>query len=154
MKATKQRNANKPKLAEFMCFAIYSANLAYGRAYKPILEKLGLTYTQFIVLVALAEEDNQTLSELGAKLLLESNTLTPVLKKLAASGYVSRHRDPTDERQLRISLTAVGRELHNKSMDMSLVAASGLTPSELKQVQATVMQLRENLLRSTKAVGG
>ena len=73
-----------PKLADFLCFAIYSANLAYGRAYKPILEELGLTYTQYIAIVALWEEDHQTVSGLGEKLFLESNTLTPILKKLEA----------------------------------------------------------------------
>ena len=71
-----------PKLADFLCFAVYSANLAYGRAYKPILEELGLTYTQYIAIVALWEEDDQTVSALGEKLFLESNTLTPILKKL------------------------------------------------------------------------
>src|SRR4051794_37970444 len=69
------RPAN-PRLADFLCFAIYSANLAYGRAYKPILDELGLTYTQYIAIVALWEQDNQTVSGLGEKLFLESNTLT------------------------------------------------------------------------------
>src|SRR6266404_4416027 len=68
-----------PKLSDFLCFAIYSANLAYGRAYKPILEKLGLTYTQYIAIVALWEEDNRTVSGLGTKLFLKSNTPTPIL---------------------------------------------------------------------------
>jgi hypothetical protein len=75
-----------PKLSDFLCFSIYSANLAFGRAYKPILEKLGLTYTQYIAIVALWEEDNQTVGSLGEKLFLESNTLTPILKKLEAHG--------------------------------------------------------------------
>jgi Kef-type K+ transport system membrane component KefB len=92
MKSTKPNSANDPKpsdarssdprLADFLCFAIYSTNLAYGRAYKPILEELGLTYTQYIAIVALWEQDNQTVSSLGEKLFLESNTLTPILKKL------------------------------------------------------------------------
>ena len=90
-----------PKLADFLCFAIYSANLAFGRAYRPILEELGLTYLQYITVVALWEEDNQTVRGLGEKLFLESNTLTPILKKLEAMGYVTRQRDPEDERQGR-----------------------------------------------------
>jgi hypothetical protein len=69
-----------PQLSDFLCFAIYSANLAFGKAYKPILDKLGLTYTQYIAIIALWEEDNQTVSGLGEKLFLESNTLTPILK--------------------------------------------------------------------------
>jgi len=70
------------KLSNFLCFAIYSANLAFGRAYKPILDAVGLTYTQYIAMVALSEQDEQTVSVLGEKLFLESNTLTPILKKL------------------------------------------------------------------------
>jgi hypothetical protein len=80
------------KLSDYLCFAIYSANLAFGKAYKPILEELGLTYTQYITVIALWEQDNQTVSGLGEKLFLESNTLTPILKKLEGMGYLSRQR--------------------------------------------------------------
>ena len=99
------------KLSNFLCFAVYSANLAFGRVYKPILEPLGLTYTQYIAMVALSEEDDQTVGVLGEKLFLESNTLTPILKKLESLGYVRRQRDPADERQVRVSLTVAGRRL-------------------------------------------
>src|SRR5262245_15469640 len=99
------------KLAKFLCFAIYSANLAFGRAYKPLLDQLGLTYTQYITLVALAEEAEQTVSGLGEKLFLESNTLTPILKKLESMGHIERKRDPADERQVRVTLTDSGRKL-------------------------------------------
>ncbi|HLZ66549.1 MAG TPA: MarR family transcriptional regulator, partial [Aliidongia sp.] len=104
------------RLADFLCFAIYSANLAYGRAYKPILDELGLTYTQYIAIVALWENDNQTVSGLGEKLFLESNTLTPILKKLEVMGYLERQRDPEDERQVRICLTKSGRRLREKAL--------------------------------------
>lgn len=77
MKAKETKKPAGPKLADFLCFAIYSANLAYGRAYRPIVEELGLTYPQYITIVALWEEDNQTVGSLGEKLFLESNTLTP-----------------------------------------------------------------------------
>ena len=96
-------------LGDFLCFAIYSANLAFGRAYRKGLEDLGLTYPQWIAIVALWEQDGQTVSELGEKMFLESNTLTPVLKKLETMGYLRRQRDPADERQVRISLTEAGR---------------------------------------------
>ncbi|HEY0630404.1 MAG TPA: MarR family transcriptional regulator, partial [Sphingomicrobium sp.] len=76
------------ELGEFLCFAVYSANLAFGRAYRPILDKLGLTYTQYVTLVALSEKEGQTVGELGDKLFLESNTLTPILKKLEQLGLV------------------------------------------------------------------
>jgi len=80
MKTTKPADPPDLKLADFLCFAIYSANLAFGKAYKQILDELGLTYTQYITIIALWEEDNQTVSGLGEKLFLESNTLTPILK--------------------------------------------------------------------------
>lgn len=134
-----------PRLADFMCFAIYSANLAYGKAYKPILEPKGVTYTQYIVLVALSEEDHQTVGSLGEKLFLESNTLTPILKKLEALGYVTRQRDPKDERQVVISLTDAGRALREEALEMDLVAATGLTLDELKTMQRGVAALRDNL---------
>jgi DNA-binding MarR family transcriptional regulator len=142
--------AEGPKLSNFLCFAVYSANLAFGRAYKPILDELGLTYTQYIALVALYEADDQTVGALGEKLFLESNTLTPILKKLEQGGHIRRLRDPSDERQVRVSLTAAGRRLVEKDPGASLFEASGLGDDFLP-VQRTVTRLRDNLLRSTKS---
>ena len=122
-KPTKPADAPELKLADFLCFAIYSANLAFGKAYKPILDELGLTYTQYIAIIALWEEDNQTVSGLGEKLFLESNTLTPILKKLEAIGYLRRQRDPEDERQVLVSLTDTGRRLREKGLSMNLTEA-------------------------------
>jgi MarR family transcriptional regulator, organic hydroperoxide resistance regulator len=138
------------KLSNFLCFAIYSANLAFNRAYKPILDKLGLTYTQYIAMVALSEENDQTVSTLGEKLFLESNTLTPMLKKLEATGYIRRHRDPTDERQVRVSLTPGGRQLLEMDPGASLVEATGLGEG-FPAAQKTVASIRDNLLRATRA---
>ena len=142
--------ASDPKLADFLCFAIYSANLAYGRAYKPILEELGLTYTQYIAIVALWEDDNQTVTGLGEKLFLESNTLTPILKKLEALGYLRRQRDPADERQVLVSLTDAGRRLREKGLGMNLVEASGLSPDDFPKVQKAVVTLRNNLIKAAQ----
>lgn len=139
-----------PKLENFLCFAIYSANLAYGRAYKPILEHLGLTYPQYITLVALSEEDHQTVSGLGEKLFLESNTLTPILKNLETMGYVHRQRDPKDERKVVISLTDAGRRVREKALPLNLVKETQLTPEEFALVQKTVVKLRNNLIKGTK----
>ena len=141
-----------PRLSDFLCFAIYSANLAYGRAYKPILEELGLTYTQYIAIVALWENDNQTVSSLGEKLFLESNTLTPILKKLEGMGYLRRQRDPTDERQVLVNLTDAGRRLREKGLTMNLVEASGLTPEEFGKMQKGVVTLRDNLIKAAQGV--
>lgn len=144
---TKPQNPKPPKLADFMCFAIYSANLAYGRAYKPILDELGVSYTQWIIIVALWEEDDQTVGGLGAKLFLESNTLTPILKKLETLGYLKRRRDPADERQVIVSLTEAGRQLREKGLQKNLVKAAGLEPEEFATLQRAVTKLRDNLIR-------
>ena len=141
------------KLSNFLCFAVYSANLAFGRVYKPILDALGLTYTQYIAMVALGEEDDQTVGVLGEKLFLESNTLTPILKKLESLGYIRRRRDPADERQVRVSLTLAGRRLLEKDPAASLVDATGLG-ADFPAVQQTVARLRDNLMRATQAEPG
>ena len=151
MNSADPKDPTNPRLADFLCFAIYSANLAYGRAYKPILEELGLTYTQYIAIVALWEQDNQTVSGLGAQLFLESNTLTPILKNLEGMGYLRRQRDPTDERQVIISLTDAGRRLREKALPMNLVKASGLTPEEFPKMQKGVVTLRNNLIKAAQS---
>ena len=144
---TKSPAPERPKLGEFLCFAVYSANLAFGRAYRPILEKLGLTYTQYVALVALWEQDDQTVGELGEKMFLESNTLTPILKKLEQSGFIERRRDPADERQVRIRLTPKGSELRSHKIGNELFDATGLGDSFV-DVQKSVARLRDNLMAS------
>lgn len=151
MKSTDNAAPDNLKLSEFLCFAVYSTNLAFGKAYKPILEHLGLTYTQYITIVALWEEDNQTVGSLGEKLFLESNTLTPILKKLEAMGFLQRQRDPEDERQVRISLTKNGRQLREGQPEMGLADATGLTLDEFTILQKAIVKLRSNLIKSTKA---
>lgn len=144
-------SADTAGLDDFLCFAIYSANLAFGRAYKPILEALGLTsYTQFIAIVALSEADNQSVGELGEKLFLESNTLTPILKKLEALGYLTRRRDPSDERQVLVSLTPEGRRVRERARKTNLLEAADLG-DDFPVVQKAVVRLRDNLLRSVDA---
>ncbi|TQK30048.1 MarR family transcriptional regulator [Arthrobacter sp. SLBN-53] len=134
-----------PQLSDFLCFAVYSANLAYGKAYKPLLDKAGITYTQYLVIVALWEEDHQTVSGLGEKLFLESNTLTPILKRLEGAGYLSRERSADDERQVLVSLTDAGRALREQGVETDLIAATGLEPEELRAIQKGMVKLRDNL---------
>jgi DNA-binding MarR family transcriptional regulator len=138
-------------LADFLCYAVYSTNLAFGRAYKPLLDELGLTYLQYAALISLAEENNQTVGKLGEKLFLDSSTLTPLLKRLEAMGYVTRQRDTEDQRQVRIGLTKAGRELRQKAFSgrTSLVDATGLTPAQFVRLQKDLVTLRNNLLQST-----
>jgi DNA-binding MarR family transcriptional regulator len=152
---TKSRDNSRQKppprrLANYLCFAIYTANLAYGRAYKQGLDELGLTYPQWIAILSLGEQDDQTVSELGNKVFLESNTLTPVLKKLEAMGYLSRRRDRADERQVRVNLTDAGRRLLEKGLQIELVKSSGLRPGDFDRLQNDIVTLRDNLIKATQ----
>jgi DNA-binding MarR family transcriptional regulator len=152
---TKSRDSSRQKppprrLANYLCFAIYTANLAYGRAYKQGLDELGLTYPQWIAILSLGEQDDQTVSELGNKVFLESNTLTPVLKKLEAMGYLSRRRDRADERQVRVNLTDAGRRLLEKGLQIELVKSSGLRPGDFDRLQNDIVTLRDNLIKATQ----
>ncbi|MFK0377016.1 MarR family winged helix-turn-helix transcriptional regulator [Pandoraea sp. NPDC090278] len=147
MSKSKPTETALPNLSDFMCFAVYSANLAYGRAYKSILEELGVTYTQWIAIVALWEEDNVSVKRLGEKLFLESNTLTPILKKLEELGYLRRQRDPADERQVIVSLTEEGKQLRKKGAQRDLIAATGLDLDDFDRTQKTIAKMRDSLLK-------
>jgi DNA-binding MarR family transcriptional regulator len=137
------------RLSEFLCFAVYSANHAFNRVYKPLLDELGLTYPQYLTMVLLWEQDDQTVGSLGEKLLLESSTLTPVLKRLEASGHVNRTRDPIDERQVRVRLTEKGRAMREKARGIPdcILEASGLRIDELHRLQREIISLRTALER-------
>ena len=153
-KTTKEASQkSERKLSDFLCFAVYSANLAFGKAYRPILDQLGLTYTQYITLICLYERDGLTVRELGQSLFLESNTLTPILKKLEEMGHVRRERGTADERQVVVSLTESGRRLREKAAGTNLLGATGLTPQEFKTLQKAVTRLRDNLVESVKTPG-
>lgn len=132
------------KLNDFLCFAIYSASHAFSRVYKPMLDQLKLTYPQYLVMVALWETDDQTVGALGDRLSLESNTLTPLLKRLEAAGYVRRERDPRDERQVRVSLTAAGRDLRAEAekVPACILEASGLDAADLGRLRQQITALR------------
>jgi MarR family transcriptional regulator, organic hydroperoxide resistance regulator len=135
------------KLDEFLCFAVYSANHAFNRVYKPLLDELDITYPQYLVMVLLWEHDDKTVGELGERLFLESNTLTPLLKRLEALGYIKRSRDPADERQVRVRLTETGRTLRAKALHIPgcILAASGLDAKKAKQLLAGIAALRHTL---------
>jgi DNA-binding MarR family transcriptional regulator len=151
MKAKTNATAPALKLADFLCFAIYSTNLAFGRVYRPILDALDLTYTQYVTIIALYEDADQTVSSLGEKLFLESNTLTPILKKLEGMGYVERTRDPADERQVRVKLTRSGRALREKALSIDLGDAVALSDKDFARLQKEIVALRGNLLRSIES---
>jgi DNA-binding MarR family transcriptional regulator len=136
------------QLADFMCFAVYSTNLAYSRVYKPVLEQLGLTYPQYVTIICLWEEDQQTVKGLSEKLFLEPSTMTPMLKRLEAMGYVRRERNSEDERSVNVSLTDAGRALREKAFAYREVTAkaSGLSAEEFRVLQKAVVNLRANLM--------
>jgi MarR family transcriptional regulator, organic hydroperoxide resistance regulator len=135
------------ELDDFLCFAIYAASHAFNRVYQPLLKKLELTYPQFIAMVVLWREDDQTVGELGEKLFLQSNTLTPMLKRLEALGYIKRSRDSADERQVRIHLTEAGRTLHLQASDIvcSVRDATGLQDKQMKELVVDVDAVRRKL---------
>jgi DNA-binding MarR family transcriptional regulator len=143
----KQR-ADIAKLGDFMCFAVYSTNLAYSRVYKPVLDALGLTYPQYVTIICLWEQDNQTVKGLSENLFLEPSTMTPMLKRLEAMGYVRRERDKEDERSVRVSLTDAGRQLRERAFDYREITAkaSGLSADEFRTLQKAIVNLRTNLM--------
>ncbi len=130
-----------------LCFALYSASLAMTRIYKPLLEELGLTYPQYIAMLALWERDGLMVSELGERLSLDSGTLTPLLKRLEALGYVARIRDVQDERRVHITLTPAGRKLKTRAAKIPacILEASQCSIPELVSLTQQVQALRQRL---------
>jgi DNA-binding MarR family transcriptional regulator len=149
MKSRRQdsSSSNPLELVDFLCFAVYSANHAFNRVYQPLLKGLGLTYPQFIALILLWEQDDQTVGELGRKLYLQSNTLTPMLQRLETLGYIGRSRDSTDERLVRIKLTEAGRKLRLRASDIvqSVRDATGLRDAQVTGLKKEVDALRRAL---------
>ncbi|EFG36491.1 MULTISPECIES: MarR family winged helix-turn-helix transcriptional regulator [Brucella] len=139
-------------LADMLCFAIYSTANALSRAYQPILAPLDLTYPQFLVMLVLWERDDCTVSEIGARLNLDSGTLTPLLKRLEAAGRITRRRDPRDERQVRITLTDEGRKLREQaeSVPEQIMCATGQPVSELQDLRNRLMKIRNHLTADGK----
>lgn len=148
MKSRREPSTTGPlELGEFLCFAIYSASHAFNRVYQPLLKNLRLTYLQFIAMVLLWHHDGQTVGELGQQLFLQSNTLTPMLKRLEALGYISRSRDSADERQVRVNVTEAGRKLRLRAPDIVRCVrnATGLEDKQVKELLDKVGALRKAL---------
>jgi MarR family transcriptional regulator, organic hydroperoxide resistance regulator len=134
-------------LDQQLCFAVYSAAHALNRTYKPLLDPYGLTYPQYIALMTLWEEDGRTVKALGAKLGLDSGTLSPLLKRLEAAGYIRRARDRSDERQVLVTLTEKGRAMqhHALSIRMEIGKATGCSLEALQALTAELQALAERL---------
>lgn len=130
-----------------LCFSLYSTTIAINRLYKPMLDSLGVTYPQYLVLSTLWEKEGQTISAIADRLALEPSTITPLMKRLEAAGFVSRQRNPDDERQVRVFLTAKGKELRAQSSCLTdaLLANSKLTVPQMIALNEQVQRLREAL---------
>ncbi len=132
------------------CFALYSASHAMTRTYKPMLDQLGLTYPQYLVLLVLWEGDAILVKDIGARLFLDSGTLTPLLKRLEGNGLLSRNRDPHDERQVRIVLTAQGRALRARAAAIpeQVLCASGQQVGALGRMRGELSAVRDDLFKA------
>lgn len=146
--------SDRPKrpvpLDDQLCYAVYSAGIAIQRAYKPLLDELGLTYPQYLVLNVLWRDDEQTVGSIAGRLALESSTLTPLLKRLESAKLVRRTRNPENERQVVVALTEHGRALESRAgcLGETLLAASGQSPRELGDLNAKVARLRDAIYES------
>jgi DNA-binding MarR family transcriptional regulator len=132
---------------EMLCFALHTTAHAVHAAYAPLLQPLGLTYPQYLVLSALNATDNQTVGQLGAGLRLESNTLTPLLKRMESAGWLRRSRDGRDERQVRLSLTDDGRALAARAagVPQAFAEKTGLPQTDLADLRDILAALRDRL---------
>jgi DNA-binding MarR family transcriptional regulator len=144
----KKQAADAPLLlGNQLCFAIYSTAHAFNRVYKPLLDRLGLTYPQYLVMLVLWERDGVPVKDIGERLFLDSGTLTPLLKRLEAAQLIKRTRDTADERQVLIALTSQGQALREKAraVPQSILAASACSIAELSAMKNDLVALRDRL---------
>ena len=134
-------------LDDQLCFALYAASRAVTARYRPMLDLLGLTYPQYLVMMLLWESDHQTVGQLGSRLALDSGTLSPLLKRLTAAGLVTRHRRVEDERSVSIALTDEGRALRDRSFGISeeMIEAIGFNTGEFDDLKAKLRLLTERV---------
>ena len=139
--------SRKLPLDDQLCFSLYATTIAVNRAYKPSLDKLGITYPQYLVLTTLGENDGLSISAIADRLALESSMITPLVKRLEAAGLVTRVRNPKDERQVIVSLTPKGRALNDMTacLNDKLLERSGMTPDQLIKLNGQVQKLRDAL---------
>jgi MarR family transcriptional regulator, organic hydroperoxide resistance regulator len=131
-----------------LCFALYSTSLAMTKLYKPLLEEMGLTYPQYLVMLVLWEQDDMAVSELGSRLYLDSGTLTPLLKRMEVAGVLTRRRSTDDERRVHIVLTEAGRKLKSRAARIPgcVLQAAQCPLPELVSLTQQVQALRERLI--------
>lgn len=144
---------DRPRPGDLLCFAVYSAGLAFNRVYKPVLDALGLTYPQYLVMTVLWARDGLTVGEIGSQLFLDSSTLTPLLKRLEGSGHLTRTRDVRDERVVRIHLTIRGRGLHARARTVPpcILEATGREAAATDRLRDDIIALRDALNAAAEA---
>jgi MarR family transcriptional regulator, organic hydroperoxide resistance regulator len=128
-----------------LCFSLYGAAIAINRAYKPLLDQLGLTYPQYLVVAVLTEKDSQTIGDIADRLGLEPSTITPLVKRLEQAGHLTRRRNPEDEREVKVTLSQQGRDIFTKTgcLRAELQKRSGLSSEELIAFNRQVQKLRD-----------
>ena len=143
-----------PRLQDLLCFSLYAANNAMNRVYVPLLEPLKLTYAQYVVLVVLWEADGLPVTQIGEKLGLETNTLTPLLKRMEAAGLLTRRRNPRDERQVIVALTPAGKKLEAKAAHIPscIGEAAEMKLAEMIDLRESLAGLRQSLTKPGKPV--
>ena len=135
------------RLDNQLCFALYSTSLTMTKLYKPVLERLGLTYPQYLVMLALWETSPTTVSALGERLFLDSGTLTPLLKRMQGAGWLQRERDASDERRVIVSLSEAGRALRDRAAEVprAMVRATRCSLDEVAELRLRLQALRRDL---------
>jgi len=141
---------NVPKLDNQLCFALYSTSLAMSKVYRKLLPPLGLTYSQYLVMMVLWEQNELTVSDIGERLFLDSATLTPLLKRMEVADLITRTRAASDERQVIITLTAHGNALRQKAAEMQgeVLCATDCNLQEVLAMKEQLVALRAKLARN------
>ncbi|KJH67725.1 DNA-binding transcriptional regulator, MarR family [Chromobacterium violaceum] len=137
------------RLDQQLCFALYSASLAMNKTYRDSLKPLGVTYPQYLVLLVLWEQDERSVSDIGERLYLDSATLTPLLKRMEAAGWLERSRLPSDERVVIVRLTEAGRALRAQAegIPLQLLCRSGMQLDDIAGLRQSLCDLRDRLLQ-------
>jgi MarR family transcriptional regulator, organic hydroperoxide resistance regulator len=130
-----------------VCFTLYATSMAINRTYKPMLDAMGITYPQYLILNVLGEKDGMTIGAIASRLSLESSTVTPPVKRLEQAGLITRQRSQVDERQVQVRLTNPGRDLLVRSncLGETLIERSGMTPEQVDALNRQVRALRDAL---------
>ncbi|KQW29676.1 MarR family transcriptional regulator [Rhizobium sp. Root274] len=136
-----------PAVSDLICFSLYSAAHAFTQLYRPLLERLGLTYPQYLVMLTLWKRDGQNVKDIGKVLFLDSSTLTPLLKRLDAAKLITRTRNPKDEREVLIRLTERGHALRSQAADVMrcIEEAVGMDAQSLQAIKHSVDKIRDQI---------